>query len=117
MTPLLDQHDIAVVTLSKDTVELTRAHRERDGLRHTMLADPDLAVLRQFGLVHQSTPEFYSFTLAGIPLGFPVGFRSMAIPTTLLVDGDGIVRWIDQAEDYRLRGDEARIREALTHLP
>jgi hypothetical protein len=37
----------------------------------------------------------------------------MAIPTTLILDEDGIVRWIDQAEDYRLRGDRTRTEGAL----
>jgi hypothetical protein len=36
----------------------------------------------------------------------------MAIPTTLLVDEDGIVRWIDQADDYRIRSDTARVLTA-----
>ena len=30
----------------------------------------------------------------------------MAIPTTLLIDEHGTIRWIDQAEDYRLRSSE-----------
>lgn len=40
----------------------------------------------------------------------------MAIPTTLLLDEEGIVRWIDQADDYRLRGDRARTENALKRV-
>jgi hypothetical protein len=37
----------------------------------------------------------------------------MAIPTSLLVDEQGIIRWIDQSEDYRLRSSEQRVMDAV----
>lgn len=37
----------------------------------------------------------------------------MAIPTTLILDEEGIVRWINQADDYRIRGDRERTEQAL----
>jgi hypothetical protein len=37
----------------------------------------------------------------------------MAIPTTLLIDEEGIVRWIDQTDDYRLRSHNERILEVV----
>lgn len=41
----------------------------------------------------------------------------LPIPTTILVDADGIVRWIDQAEDYMRRSDPERVLAAIrTHL-
>lgn len=43
----------------------------------------------------------------------PTGYKTMAIPTTLLVDEQGVVRWIDQADAYRLCGDERRVSQAL----
>ena len=56
---------------------------------------------------------FTAFTLFGIPMGWPRGRDRMAIPTTLIVDEGGVVRWIDQATDYRQRGDQQRIHAAL----
>ena len=113
MRPLLDRYEVKTIALSKDSVEIASQHRKRDGLSFTLLADPALKVIEQFGLIHQSGLEFKTFFVLGIPLGYPTGFRRMAIPTTFLVDRDGIVRWIDQADDYRLRGDVERIRQAL----
>ena len=46
-------------------------------------------------------------------MAFVPSFKTMAIPTTMLVDEEGVIRWIDQADDYRVRGDDARIREAV----
>jgi hypothetical protein len=112
MQPLLDEHSVRVVALSRDTVAQAANHRRRDGLSFTMLADPKLAAIEAMGLVHQAGLRFVSFTVLGVPLGYPAGFERMAIPTTLLLE-DGVVRWIDQADDYRLRGDQERIRGAL----
>ena len=42
--------------------------------------------------------------------------RSLAIPTTFLIDAEGSVRWIDQAEDYRVRSDAPRVLGAIRPL-
>lgn len=117
MRPIFDDYDVMCVALSKDSVAQAASHKRRDALSLTLLADPELAVIEQFGLLHYKALEFYTFNVLGIPLGFPRGNKTMAIPTTLLIDEEGRVLWIDMAEDYRVRGDEARIREALaTHF-
>ena len=51
----------------------------------------------------------------GIPLAFTPSFKTMAIPTSLLVDENGVIRWIDQTDDYRLRSDNTRVLEAVTN--
>ena len=117
MSPLFEQYGVTVIALSKDTPEIARTHRERDGLNFTLLCDPDLAIIERFGLLHEGAVEFRTFFLAGhFPLGWPTGFKRMAIPTTLLLDEKGIVRWIDQADDYRLRGDRTRTENALKEV-
>ncbi len=114
MADFLDSHDVRVVALSRDTVAKAARHKQTDGLPFTLLSDPELAVIGQYGLVHQKGIPFVTFTVLGIPLGWPaMKIEPMAIPTTLLVDAGGVVRWIDQATDYRMRGDEVRIRDAV----
>jgi peroxiredoxin len=80
-----------------------------------LLADPNLEVIRQYGLEHHKAIQFEKggFTLLGIPLAMVPEFKTMAIPTTLLVDEDHTIRWIDQADDYRLRSREARVLAAV----
>jgi hypothetical protein len=60
---------------------------------------------------HHKAVEFSTgrFTIFGIPLALVPSLETMAIPTTLIVDEEGIIRWIDQSEDYRLRSDEERV--------
>ncbi len=114
MNPLLKSYGVTVIAMSKDDAPTARVHRERDGLSFSLLSDPDLTVIKRFGLLHEGAVEFRTFFLAGnFPLGWPTGFKQMAIPTTLLLDEEGVVRWIDQADDYRLRGDHTRTEKAL----
>lgn len=117
MSPLLERYGVRVIALSKDDQAMARAHRARDGLRFDLLSDPNLAIIRRFGLLHAGAVVFKTWFLVGrFPLGYPTGFKQMAIPTTLILDEQGVVRWIDQADDYRLRGDQARTEQALAEV-
>ena len=116
MQPELEKQGISVVALSKDTVSEAAIHKKRDSLTVTLLSDPKLEVIRQYGLEHHKTLNFTTgtFTIAGIPMALsPPSFKTMAIPTSMLVDENGVIQWIDQSEDYRVRGDDARIRDAV----
>ena len=112
----LDEHNVSLVALSKDTVEEAATHKTRDNLRLTLLSDTDLDVIRQYGVEHHKALGFTtgSFTLFGIPLAFTPSFKTMAIPTTLLVDEEGVIQWIDQSDDYRLRSSEEHVLQAVT---
>ena len=72
-----------------------------------MLPDPDLAITDRYGL---RNPKNFA-PKPGLIIPLP-------IPTTILVDADGIVRWIDQATDYMHRSDPERVLTAIrTTLP
>ena len=111
MGPALEQYGVSMIALSKDTVEEAAVHKERDNLTLTLLSDAQLKVIRQYGVEHHKAFGFdtQSFKLFGIPLGTTPSFKEMAIPTTLIIDEDGIIRWIDQTDDYRLRSDNERV--------
>lgn len=70
-----------------------------------MLADPALAVIDRFGYRNRN---FNNFKFPGRP-GLPV-------PTTLLVERDGRVVWLDQAKDYTQRSAPEVVRAALARL-
>lgn len=112
----LDAHGVSLVALSCDTADEAAVHRERDGLAMTLLADPKLDVIRLYGVEHHKAIGFKTggFSIGGVPLTLrPPSFRPMAIPTTLLIDEDGIIRWIDQTDDYRLRSANERVLAAV----
>lgn len=100
MRPELDARGIALVAISADSPEQIRAGRAKHGARATLLADPDLAVTTRYCLVNR-------------PGLAPGGIRRLPIPTTILVDADGVVRWIDQASDYAVRSHPERVLAAI----
>ena len=93
MQPELTKRRIQVVALSKDTVAEANIHQDRDGLTLTLLSDNELKVIRQYGVEHHKALNFTTgrFMLGSIPLGFSPSFKAMAIPTSLLVDEEGVI--------------------------
>lgn len=118
MKPMFEQYDVKIFGLSGDDVEQANAHRTRDALTHTLLADPQLEVIRRYGVEHQKGVGADSnniMTLFGLPLPnvHQLKFKSMSIPTSILIDEHGIIVWIDQSDDYRLRANQDKIVSAL----
>jgi len=110
-------YNVQTIALSTDTVEHTKAHIERDNLDMRLLSDPQLAVIRQYGVEHHKALSVDSTnvkTIFGIGLPFSTpSYRPIAIPTSLLIDEHGVIQWIDQSDDYRLRASRDNIMAAL----
>ena len=108
-------HGVQLIAVSKDSVSQAARQKDRDGLSFPLLSDEKLQVIRAYGLEHHKALEFstLSFSLFGLPLALVPSVKTMAIPTTLLIDEKGVIRWIDQSEDYRLRSSEERILKAV----
>jgi peroxiredoxin len=89
------------VTVCPDTPDEIRTGRRKHGLEAEMLSDPDLALAREFNLINprNMTPK---------GLGKP-----LPIPTTFLVDATGVVRWVDQTDDYMLRSQPEHVLAAI----
>ncbi len=115
MMPELEKYKVSVIALSKDDVAEAARHKDRDQLDLQLLSDSKLEVIRQYGVEHHKALNFKTGKLMvlTIPLAFKPSFKTMAIPTTLLIDEHGIIRWIDQADDYRIRSDGDRVFEAV----
>jgi peroxiredoxin len=101
-----DKRGVQIVTISTDTPEELRDGHGEHGLKARMLSDRDLAVTDAFGLRNQA-----------IHSGPPRGAEALPVPTSLLIDGDGKVLWMDQSENYQLRSGPDSVLAALrTHL-
>ena len=102
LEPELARHGIRIVTVCSDNAEQIRRGRTKHGLRATMLPDPDLTITDVYNL---RNPKSFA-PKPGVIIPLP-------IPTTILVDAEGVVRWIDQSEDYMVRSEPSRVREAI----
>lgn len=105
MRPALDEHGVRIVTICSDTAEAIRKGRGKHGLEAIMLPDPDLALTDLYRL---RNPKNFA-PKPGVIVPLP-------IPTTILVDAEGIVRWIDQATDYMHRSDPERVLGAVRSM-
>jgi len=97
----LDARGVKIVTMCTDNPDQIRRSRSKHGLRAVMLSDERGEVIEALGIRNQ-----------GIHSG-PPGKPPLPIPTTVLTNADGVVRWIDQSENYQRRSDPERVRAAL----
>ena len=96
-----------VVTVSTDHPEEIREERGAHGLQAIMLSDPDLVVTDAFGLRNTG---YHS-----APPGDDT--QALPVPTSLLIDGQGRVLWIDQVKNYQRRsGPEVVLAALRKHL-
>ena len=84
-----------VVAISVDSPEQSQDLRKKAGLTLVFLSDPNAEAIRSYDLLHVK---------AG-----PNG-HDIARPGEFLVDSQGIVRWVNLTEDFRVR---ARAEEFL----
>ena len=89
------------MTLSTDTPKQTKKGMSAHGLGAVMLSDQDLKVTRLFGVEN---------TNASVR---PPGISALPIPTTFLADAMGIIRWVDQTDDYTERSEPGRVMAAV----
>jgi len=102
LRPELAARGVRVVTVCADTAAAIRRGRAKHGLEAVMIPDPALAVTDRYRLRNPKNFALKSGVIVPLP-----------IPTTILVDAAGTVRWIDQATDYMRRSDPARVLEAV----
>lgn len=95
-----------MVYISTDEPADIRKGLAKHNAEGIQLSDPQLKTAKLFDVVNRGkniTPP--SVKAPGMP-----------IPTTILVDAQGIVRWIDQASDYQLRASKDRVFAAVRSL-
>jgi len=101
LRPELDKREVQIVTLCTDTPEKIRAGHPKHALQATMLSDRALEVTNLYGLKNQAVHSG------------PPGIPGLPVPTTILADAAGRVRWMDQSENYQRRSDPEYVLAAL----
>jgi peroxiredoxin len=112
MLPDFQRYGVELLALSGDSVDTVSQAGQARGYSSTLLADPEHEVMRSLGLQHRGL-RFKTVDILDVPFGFHTGFEELFLPASVLVDEAGIVRWIDVADDYRIRGEAGRILTAL----
>lgn len=92
---------VEVVAVSPDRNEQSQRFAEGLRLSYRFVADPDLAVTRRYGLIHRG----------GGPGGVDV-----PRPATVVLDRDGVVRWVSLSDNYQVRPDPRDVVRAVRAL-
>jgi peroxiredoxin len=92
---------VEILAVSPDPNE--RSQKLADGLHlgYRFLSDRDLAVARRYDLVH--------------PRGGPSG-EDVPRPATVVVDRDGVVRWLSISSNFQVRPDPTEVLRAVRAL-
>ena len=91
---------VTVVAISVDSPEINREHTRKQGYTFTFLSDEKAEVIRRYDLVHEK------------------GYRDadIARPAEFLVDSTGTIRWVNLADDYRVRLRPEELLKTLDRL-
>lgn len=98
--PKFTERNVRLVAISVDAVEVTARHCEKQGYTFVFLSDPKAEVIRRYDLLHAGGH----------------GAQDIARPAEFLLDPDGVVRWENLTESYRVRAKGEEILKALDDL-
>jgi peroxiredoxin len=116
LVPLLAQRDIPLVAISPQKPDGSLSTREQNQLTFTVLSDPGNQIADALGVL---TAPGDATRAAQLTLGIDLsatnadGTYGLPMPTVVLVDGAGIIRWIDVHPDYTTRTEVVDIVDAL----
>ena len=93
--------------------------QEKNELTFTLLSDPGNALAREIGILTRPSDAVRARQLAfgiDITASNADGTTELPMPTTLIVDAEHVIRWIDVHPNYATRSEPAEILAALDSL-
>ena len=90
--------DTVLWTISNEEREKLGELRDSEGLQMTFLLDPDATIIKEYGVYNEQSD------------------RVIPHPTALVIDKQGVVRFVRIDENYRERPSIADLLEALGEL-
>ena len=83
--------------MSPDEAKKLRKFRQEEGLDFPVLLDSDNKVSTSYGLINEANPE-------------------VPHPTTVIIDKQGVIRYLRVDTDYKVRPSVGELLEALDQL-
>jgi len=96
-------HGIRLVLVSPQSVAESRKLAGDLPAGVDVYSDPSLNAAKALHIVHA----------AGMPFGVPLGSRDTVLPTLLVVDESGVIRYADLPENFRIGPQPKRLLSAL----
>ncbi|GAA4210761.1 peroxiredoxin-like family protein [Streptosporangium oxazolinicum] len=119
VVPALAGKGVELIAVSPQKPDGSLSVKETNELTFTVLSDPGNQLATALGIVTRPTDGAReSQTALGIDVagGNGDGTTDIPMPTTVLVDADGTIRWIDVHPNYTTRTEPQQILDAVTSL-
>jgi peroxiredoxin len=119
LQPELDRRGVALIAISPQKPDGSLTTRETNDLTFTVLSDPGNQVATHLGIL--TAPSDGARAAQG-QLGVDVasgngdGTDTLPMPTVVVVDRDGIIRWIDVHPNYTTRSEPDDIISAVDSI-
>ena len=117
LVPALAERGIGLVAISPQAPDGSLSTKETKELTFTVLSDPGNQLARQLGIL---TAPSDGTRAAQLQLGLDVaqvnadGTTALPMPTVVIADADGVIRWIDVHLDYTTRTEPGQVLQAVT---
>jgi peroxiredoxin len=120
LAPALADKGIALVAISPQKPDGSLSAQEKNELAFTVLSDPGNKIANRLGVMTAPTQDAQAAQRA---IGFDLpdanadGTYGLPMPTVVIVDGTGVICWIDVHPNYTTRTEASDILAALHTLP
>ena len=117
LEPALNELGATLIAISPQLPDGSLSMKEKHELSFPVLSDPANALARALGIVAAPNPETQA---AQLKLGLDVSTQNiddesdLPMPTVLIVDAAGDIRWIDVHPNYTTRSEPGDILDAYT---
>ena len=116
LVPALAERGIPLVAISPQTPDGSLSTKEAKDLTFTVLSDPGNQMAGQLGIL---TAPSQGVRAAQLQLGLDLtqvnadGTTALPMPTVIIADAAGVIRWIDVHRDYTTRSEPDQILQAI----
>ena len=119
LVPELKARGATMVALSPQKPDGSLSAQEANELSYTVLSDPGNQIAGKLGILMPNDEEVLT---AQRSLGLDVaavnadGTATLPLPTTVVLDADGVIRWIDVHPNFTTRSEPSDILAALDRI-
>ena len=119
LVPALATRGISLIAISPQTADGSLSTKETKELSFTVLSDPGNQLARQLGIL---TAPSKGVRHAQLQIGIDVtqvnadGTTELPMPTVIIADATGTIRWIDVHRDYTTRTEPGQVLQAVTEM-
>jgi peroxiredoxin len=116
LLPELRRRGFGLIAVSPQKPDESLTLQEKKELTFTVLSDPGNVLAARMGIVMMPSPDVIEAQLKlGLDLtqGNADGTTAIPMPTTVVIDADRVLRWVDVHPDYSTRSEVSDILAAI----